>query len=101
MLVVMQSGATASQIEHVIAAIRGLGLTPHPMPGPTRTAIGITGNTAAVDSGNIEVLEGVKECIRVTKPFKLASREMHPADTVVETPTAKIGPGNFTMIAGP
>jgi len=101
MLVVMQAGATTSQIEHVLAAIESLQLTPHPLPGATRMAIGITGNTAAVDSGTIEVLDGVKECIRVTKPFKLASREMHPADTVVSLPTGSIGPGNFTLIAGP
>jgi len=101
MLVVMQAGATTSQIEHVLAAIESLQLTPHPLPGATRMAIGITGNTAAVDSGTIEVLDGVKECIRVTKPFKLASREMHPADTVVPLPTGSIGPGNFTLIAGP
>ena len=49
MLVVMQSHATPDQIDRVLDAIRGLGLTPHPLPGATRTAIGITGNTGAVD----------------------------------------------------
>src|SRR5436309_8176906 len=101
MLVVMQSDAAESQVAEVLDAIRQLGLTPHPMPGATRTAIGITGNTAAVDSRTLEVLPGVKELIRVTKPYKLASREMHPADTVVRTPQAVIGPGTFTLIAGP
>jgi len=101
MLVVMQAGASPAQIEHVLAAIHSLELTPHPMPGATRTAIGITGNTAAVDARTIEVLDGVKECIRVTKPFKLASREMHPADTAIALSMTSIGPGTFTMIAGP
>ena len=82
MLVVMQSHATADQIDRVLDAIREMGLTPHAMPGPTRTAIGITGNTGAVDSRNLEVLPGVLELIRVTKPYKLASREMHRHDTV-------------------
>src|SRR5207253_10761982 len=77
------------------------GLTPHPLPGSTRTAIGITGNTAAVDAETLEVLPGVKECIRVTKPYKLASREMHREDTVVTLPHTRIGPGTFTVIAGP
>jgi len=101
MLVVMESHASEQQIAHVLAAIEHLKLTPHPMPGATRTAIGITGNTGAVDARPLEVLPGVKELIRVTKPFKLASREMHPADTVITLPQTKIGPGTFTMIAGP
>jgi 3-deoxy-7-phosphoheptulonate synthase len=101
MLVVMQSDAAELQVAAVLDAIRQLGLTPHPMPGATRTAIGITGNTGAVDPRTLEVLPGVKELIRVTKPYKLASREMHPADTVVQTPQTVIGPGTFTVIAGP
>ncbi|MCE9530128.1 MAG: 3-deoxy-7-phosphoheptulonate synthase [Planctomycetes bacterium] len=101
MLVVMQTGASPEQIAHVIEAIRSLNLTPHPLPGAMRTAIGITGNTGAVDARSLEVIDGVKECIRVTKPFKLASREMHPADTTIPLGMTTIGPGNFTMIAGP
>jgi 3-deoxy-7-phosphoheptulonate synthase len=101
MLVVMQAGASPEQISRVIDAIKSLDLTPHPLPGATRTAIGITGNTGAVDSRQLEVLEGVKECIRVTKPYKLASREMHPADSVVDLPQGRIGPGTFTIVAGP
>src|SRR5713226_3143357 len=101
MLVVMQTHATKDEIDHVLQAIREMKLTPHPMPGATRTAIGITGNIAAVDSRTLEVLPGVRELIRVTKPYKLASREMHPADTVVRTPQGEFGPGRFTVIAGP
>jgi len=101
MLVVMQSHATAEQIEQVVGAIRHMKLTPHPMPGATRTAIGITGNVGAVDPRTLEVLPGVMELIRVTKPYKLASREMHPADTYVRLPQTVVGPGTFTMIAGP
>ncbi|HEV3116587.1 MAG TPA: 3-deoxy-7-phosphoheptulonate synthase [Gemmataceae bacterium] len=101
MLVVMQSHATAAQIEKVVEAIRQMKLTPHPMPGATRTAIGITGNIGTVDPRTLEVLPGVMELIRVTKPYKLASREMHPADTYVRLPQTVIGPGTFTMNAGP
>ena len=101
MLVVMQTHATKAQIDHVVQAIRDMKLTPHPMPGATRTAIGITGNVGAVDPRPLEVLPGVSELIRVTKPFKLASREMHEADSVVKMPQTAIGPGTFTMIAGP
>ncbi|MBI2805361.1 MAG: 3-deoxy-7-phosphoheptulonate synthase [Planctomycetes bacterium] len=124
MLVVMQTHATPDEIDHVVDAIRAMNLTPHPMPGATRTAIGITGNIGAVDSRTLEVLPGVSELIRVTKPFKLASREMHEADTLVAIPMGQafqldaeashvrlesltyeknvtIGPGTCTMIAGP
>jgi 3-deoxy-7-phosphoheptulonate synthase len=101
MLVVMQSHATTGQIDKVLEAIRGMNLTPHPMPGATRTAIGITGNISAVDPRSLEVLPGVLELIRVTKPYKLASREMHEADTFVRLPRTTIGPGTFTLIAGP
>jgi 3-deoxy-7-phosphoheptulonate synthase len=101
MLVVMHSHATAAEIDRVLDAIRQMNLTPHPMPGATRTAIGITGNVGAVDPRTLEVLPGVMELLRVTKPYKLASREMHEADTYVRLPQTIIGPGTFTVIAGP
>ncbi len=101
MLVVMHSHATPEQIDQVIETIRGMNLTPHPLPGATRTAIGITGNISAVDPRALEVLPGVLELLRVTKPYKLASREMHEGDTYVRLPQTTIGPGTFTIIAGP
>ena len=101
MLVVMDTHATAQQVEQVLHAIRDLNLTPHPLPGATRTAIGITGNVAAIDSRTLEVLPGVAELIRVTKPYKLASREMRATDTVIPLAQTVIGPGTFTIIAGP
>src|SRR5437660_7037511 len=101
MLVVMKSHATPQQIEQVLAAIRRMNLTPHPLPGATRTAIGITGNISVVDPRSLEVLPGVLELLRVTKPYKLASREMREADTYVKTAQTTIGPGTFTIIAGP
>jgi 3-deoxy-7-phosphoheptulonate synthase len=101
MLVVMDSHATPQQLEQVLAAIRAMNLSPHPMPGATRTAIGITGNIGAIDSRTLEVLPGVSELLRVTKPYKLASREMHEADTVIPVAGTVIGPGTFTVIAGP
>jgi 3-deoxy-7-phosphoheptulonate synthase len=101
MLIVMNSHATPEQVDRVVDAIRRMNLSPHPMPGATRTAIGITGNVGAIDPRTLEVLPGVMELIRVTKPYKLASREMHEEDTVVRLPQATIGPGTFTLIAGP
>src|SRR5947209_10489629 len=101
MLVVMHSHATPAQVEDVVHAIRAMNLTPHPLPGATRTAIGITGNISAVDPRTLEVLPGVLELIRVTKPYKLASREMHEDETTERVRQTTIGPGTFTIIAGP
>ena len=101
MLVVMKTQATPEEVEAVVEAVRRMSLAPHPMPGALRTAIGITGNVSAVDPRSLEALPGVMELIRVTKPFKLASREMHPDDTRVKTPQTSIGPKTFTVIAGP
>jgi 3-deoxy-7-phosphoheptulonate synthase len=101
MLVVMHRQATAADIERVVEVIRAQGLTPHVLPGTTRTAIGMTGNTAAIDPELFEGLPGVVEAIRVTRPFKLASREMKPDDTVIPLPQGTIGGGSFTVIAGP
>ncbi|MDG2407764.1 MAG: 3-deoxy-7-phosphoheptulonate synthase [Pirellulales bacterium] len=101
MLVVMQHQATEAEVAEVVATVEKMGLAAHPMPGPTRTAIGITGNSSSVDPRSLEVLPGVRELIRVTRPYKLASREMHPEDTIVEAGEARIGSPSFTMIAGP
>ncbi|WP_439623752.1 3-deoxy-7-phosphoheptulonate synthase [Gemmata sp.] len=101
MLVVMQSHAADSEIARVVEVITGQGLTPHVMPGATRTAIGITGNTGAVSKALFEVLPGVEEAIRVTKPYKLASREMKRDDTSIAFPQGTVGPRTFTVVAGP
>src|SRR5262245_26419664 len=101
MLIVMQSHATEAEIQRVVEVIQSQGLTPHAMPGATRTAIGMTGNTGAVDKALFEVLPGVEEAIRVTKPYKLASREMKRDDTAITLAQGTIGPGTFTVIAGP
>lgn len=101
MLVVMHANADECQIAAVLDAIRQLDLTPHPLPGATRVAIGITGNTEAVDPRPLQLLPGVKDLIRVTRPYKLSGREMHPADSVVALPQTVVGPGTFTLIAGP
>lgn len=101
MLVVMRPDATQAQIDRVVAVIESQKLTPHVLPGATRTAIGMTGNTGAVDKSLFEVLPGVEDAIRVTKSYKLASREMKRDDTIIKTPFGEIGTGRFTMIAGP
>jgi 3-deoxy-7-phosphoheptulonate synthase len=103
MLVVMKAQATPEQIQAVCAAIEGLGYRAHPLPGAERTAIGITGNKGEVDRGNLESLPGVAEVIRVTKAYKLASRDVKEEDTVVRFAgtDAAIGGKNLAVVAGP
>src|SRR6266436_2038443 len=85
MLVVMQSHATEEQIRAVCERIERLGLKAHPMPGSLRTAIGITGNKGAIDLGVLESLPGVVECIPVSKPYKLVSRDTKEEDTILRS----------------
>jgi 3-deoxy-7-phosphoheptulonate synthase len=101
----MQSHATEEQVRAVCQRIESLGLKAHPIPGAARTAIGITGNDGAMDLGVLESLPGVIECIPVSKPYKLVSRDAKEEDTVLRIPTPRgdvlVGGGNVAMIAGP
>ena len=103
MLVVMKAQAMQEQIQAVCEAIERLGFRAHPLPGAQRTAIGITGNQGEVDRGNLEALPGVAEVIRVSKAYKLASRDVKEEDTVIPFAgtDAAIGGRNLAIIAGP
>ena len=103
MLVVMKTQATPEEIQAVCEYIEQLGFRAHPLPGAQRTAIGITGNKGEVERGNIEALSGVAEVIRVSKPYKLASRDVKEEDTIIRFPgtDATIGGRNLAVIAGP
>ena len=103
MLVVMKAQATPEEIQAVCDYIEQLGFRAHPLPGAQRTAIGITGNQGEVDRGNLEELSGVAEVIRVSKAYKLASRDVKEEDTVIRfTGTdATIGDRNLAIVAGP
>jgi 3-deoxy-7-phosphoheptulonate synthase len=101
MLIVMKSDATQQEVDAVLEIVRNLGLKPHPMPGATRTAIGITGNQGAIDPGHFENLPGVAEAIRVSKPYKLVGRDLKADDTVIRVGEAEIGGPDPAIIAGP
>ena len=103
MLVVMKTQATPEQIQAVCEYIEQLGFRAHPLPGAQRTAIGITGNQGEVERGNIEELSGVAEVIRVSKPYKLASRDVKEEDTIIRFPgtDASIGGADLAIVAGP
>ena len=101
MLIVMKHDATDSEVEAVLRVIEELGFKGHPMPGATRTAIGITGNQGAVDPSHFENLAGVAEAIRVSKPYKLITLDLRPEKTVVRVGDATIGGDELAIIAGP
>ena len=105
MLVVMQSHATEEQVRAVCKRIESLGLKAHPIPGSLRTAIGITGNKGEIDLGALESLPGVVECIPVSKPYKLVSRDAKEENTILRIPTPSgdvlVGGHHVALVAGP
>src|SRR5437868_7764906 len=101
MLILMRQHATSDEIAKVCDRVREIGFTPHEIPGTIRVAIGITGNQGAVSADNFLSLPGVAECVPVSRPFKLVSREVKPEPTVVTVRGAPIGGGALQLIAGP
>src|ERR1051326_5276892 len=102
MLVVMQAHATEDQVRVVYQKIEAFGFRAHPMPGAQRTAIGITGNQGLVEIG-LEELPGVQEVIRVSKPYKLVSRDVKEENSVIRFPASDvtIGGRDLAVMAGP
>ncbi|HXN24050.1 MAG TPA: 3-deoxy-7-phosphoheptulonate synthase [Candidatus Dormibacteraeota bacterium] len=105
MLVVMQAHATEAQVREVCRRIESFGLKAHPIPGAIRTAIGITGNSGAIDTGTLESLPGVVECIPVSKPYKLVSRDAKEEDSIIRVAApvgdVLIGGKAIALVAGP
>ncbi|HJX00190.1 MAG TPA: 3-deoxy-7-phosphoheptulonate synthase [Terriglobales bacterium] len=103
MLVVMRSHATEEQVREVCRKIESLGLRAHPIAGAQRTAIGITGNEGSLEAGGLEEMAGVGEVIRVSKPYKLVSRDLKPDNSVIRFPNSHvtIGGKDIVVMAGP
>src|SRR5260370_10029836 len=103
MLVVMQAHATAEDVRRVCDKIESLGYRAHSIPGAECTAMGRTGNKGEIESGTLDEMAGVQEVIRVTKPYKLVSRDMKADNTVVSFPgtDARFGGPGLAIIAGP
>jgi 3-deoxy-7-phosphoheptulonate synthase len=103
MLVVMKTSALPEQVDAVCKRIESLGLRPHPMPGAERTAIGITGNRGMVEHGGLSDMPGVAEVIRVSKPYKLVSRDVKEENTVIRFAGTDVAIGGKALVvmAGP
>jgi len=102
MVVLMQSGATEDQIQHVIDRLVSLGFDIHRSTGASHTVVGAVGVGPDFDPRDIEVLPGVREVVRVTQPYKLANRAFRPEGTVVRLPNGVcIGGTEIVIAAGP
>ena len=100
MVVVMKERATEAQIDAVIARLVEFGMDVHRSSGATRTVLGVVG-TGKVDKELIQILDGVHEVLRITEPYKLASRTFKPEDTVISIDDVRIGGDEVIVMAGP
>jgi 3-deoxy-7-phosphoheptulonate synthase len=100
MVVVMQERATTEQVERVVAQLIDMGFDVHRSTGALRTVIGAVGGKTA-DPRLVEVLEGVQEVLRITEPYKLASRTFRPENTVITVGDVRIGGDEVIVMAGP
>jgi len=97
----MKAHAGPAEIARVCERIESLGFKPHIIPGEQRTAIGITGNNSPIDPADFEDLPGVAEAIRVSKPYKLVSRETKRENTAVTVNGVRVGCGDLVLCGGP
>src|SRR5260370_42489383 len=84
MIIVVRPDSTPEQIDHILDRIQELGYKPHVSRGALRTIIGVIGDENKLQAEPLAAIPGVEQVLPILKPFKLASREFHPADSVVE-----------------
>ena len=101
MVISMRPDATEIQIEAVITRLQEMNLDAHRSTGLNRTVIGAIGDTSAIDIRDFEILEGVDEVVRITAPYKLASRQFKSENTIIKIGDIEIGGREVVVIAGP
>ena len=101
MVVIMQERATDEQVTRVVAQLVEMGFDVHRSTGALRTVIGAVGGRREGDPRLLEVLEGVQEVLRITEPYKLASRTFRPENTVIAIGDLRIGGDEVIVMAGP
>ncbi len=101
MILILKSGVTDQQIDHVIKRVEALGMRAHLSRGTYRTIIGIIGDENKIREEPLSAIEGVSEVVPVLPPYKLASLEAHPEPSIIDVSGVKIGGGHLAMIAGP
>ncbi len=101
MMIIMRPGAPREQIDHVIEHIREHHLSSHVIEGVEQTVIGAVGESHAIPTSVFEGLPGVLAVQRISQPYKLASRQFHPADSVFPLDGFTVGGDEIAIIAGP
>jgi len=101
MIIVLKKEASESDIEHILEKIKEHGLEAHISRGVEKIVIGVIGDDNKMINVPIESFNNVEQVIRVTKPYKLASRDFHPHNTIIDMGTVKIGGNELAVIAGP
>ncbi len=101
MIVVMKTGATEAQVIGVQKQIRELGFKDHVIRGVERSVVAVLGQVYPELIDELSVVDGVDSVVRISKPFKLASREVNPDDTVVKVGRVEIGNGRLVVMGGP
>ncbi len=101
MIIVLRPDSTDDQINHVLERIQELGFKPHLSRGEHRTIVGVIGDENRLQAEPLAAIPGVEQVLPILKPFKLASREMRRADSVVQVGPVRVGGGGLAMIAGP
>src|SRR6187455_81331 len=101
MVVVMRERATAEQVQSVIAKLIEMGFDVHRSTGALRTVLGAVGGSRQFDTALLEVLDGVQEVLRITEPYKLASRTFKPENSVISVGDIRIGGDEVIVMAGP
>jgi len=101
MIIILKQNPAPKQLESLKEWIKKMGLDIHESRGTQSTILGLVGDTSVVDIDLIGAMEIVETVKRIQEPYKAANRKFHPADTIVEFGGAKVGGGNFLMIAGP
>ena len=101
MIVVMKKNSTSAQVANVTVRIEQFGYRAHISEGEERTIIGVIGNGRPLDRDQIERMDGVEQTVPILRPFKLASRDFHPQDTVVKVNDVSIGGKQLVVMAGP
>jgi 3-deoxy-7-phosphoheptulonate synthase len=100
-IIILRSGATDEQIQHVVARVEALGFSAHLSRGTYRTIVGVIGDEAKLQAEPLRAIPGVAEVVPVLPAYKLASLEAHPKPSIVHVGRVRIGGGHVAMIAGP
>ncbi len=101
MIIVMKRGASAGDISFIVSQVEASGYRAHLSQGTERTIIGVVGDDRPLENHNFELLSGVEQVVRILQPFKLASRDFHPENTIVDVRGVLVGGQQIVIVAGP